>query len=184
MLYLRAKIGGAIQYPYSIRDLVLEDPSIQIPGTPSEEWLAVFSIFPVYPQTPPTDIDSINKSLVEDVPKSVGNKWFQNWVVIDATDTQKQLAKLKIQTEIANRVQQRLDSFAQTRNYDNILSACTYATSKIPKFQAEGQACVDMRDTAWNILYSLIAEVALGTKPMPNSYTDIESLLPPLIWPT
>lgn len=88
-----------------------------------------------------------------------------------------------LQAGIVAATQLRLDEFAQTRNYDGILSACTYATSTVTKFQAEGQACVEARDATWATLYGLLAEVQAGTRPVPSSYADIEPLLPALVWP-
>lgn len=94
------------------------------------------------------------------------------------------LAKsLAFQSSVLQQVQLRLDTFAQTRNYDSILSASTYATSVIPKFQAEGQAAVNARDTTWATLYTILGEVQAGTRPAPESYTDIEAELPLLEWP-
>lgn len=89
----------------------------------------------------------------------------------------------RVQAEITARTQQRLDEFAQTRNYDGILSACTYATSTVAKFQSEGQYCVNARDATWARLYELLAEVHEGTRPMPSGYSDIEPELPALTWP-
>jgi hypothetical protein len=79
--------------------------------------------------------------------------------------------------------QQRLDAFAQTRNYDGILSACTYATSAVPKFATEGQYCVEVRDTTWAALYDILGEVQAGTRQQPSGFADIESDLPVLTWP-
>lgn len=90
----------------------------------------------------------------------------------------------QIKAEIVEATQKRLDDFARTRNYDNIMSACTYATSAVPKFAAEGQYCVNARDNTWAALYAILAEVEAGTRPMPSGYTDIEPLLPVLEWPT
>lgn len=85
--------------------------------------------------------------------------------------------------DITIKTQQRLDDFAMTRKYDNILSACTYATSSIQKFKVEGQYCVDMRDNTWNYLYQMLADVLGDERPMPSGYIDIESELPELVWP-
>lgn len=89
----------------------------------------------------------------------------------------------EIQAEVVKKTQERLDNFARTRNYDGILSACTYATSTVPKFQVEGQYCVVARDATWTKLYEILAEVQSGTRPLPSGYSDIESELPALVWP-
>lgn len=88
-----------------------------------------------------------------------------------------------IQRAIVAATQNRLDAFAQTGNFDSILSACTYATSGVPKFAAQGQYAVTARDATWAALYSLLAQVKAGTKPMPTGYADVEPLLPDLAWP-
>ncbi|MDH4449217.1 MAG: hypothetical protein QE265_01325 [Rhodoferax sp.] len=80
-------------------------------------------------------------------------------------------------------IQQRLDEFARTRNYDNILSACTYATSTVAKFRVEGQACVDLRDATWAAAYTVLDKVQAGKRPMPSGIADIEADLPALEWP-
>jgi hypothetical protein len=90
---------------------------------------------------------------------------------------------LEVKNEIIDATQKRLDDFAQTRNYDGILSACTYATSAVPKFATEGQYCVEVRDTTWAALYDILGKVQAGTRPQPSGYSDIESDLPVLTWP-
>ena len=79
-------------------------------------------------------------------------------------------------------IQDSLDAFAQKRGYDGILSACTYATSTISKFQQEGRRCVVLRDQTWDACYTLLDEVLQGTKPMPASIDDVRNLLPVLTW--
>jgi len=88
----------------------------------------------------------------------------------------------KVKAEITQAVQQRLDAFAQTRNYDNILSACTYASSTVPQFAYEGQQCIDLRDATWGKLYQIMQEVEAGQRPMPAGYADIEAELPACVW--
>jgi len=84
--------------------------------------------------------------------------------------------------DFAAGIQRRLDDFARTRNYDNILSACTYATSSVPKFAAEGKYCVSARDATWNTCYSILADVQTNARPMPT-FNQIISELPDLVFP-
>ena len=86
-------------------------------------------------------------------------------------------------TQIVQATQTRLDAFAQERNYDGILSACSYATSTVPKFQAEGQYCVQARDATWAALYAILAQVETGERPLPAGYAELEAELPILAWP-
>lgn len=87
-----------------------------------------------------------------------------------------------IEGDVIKLVQQKLDQFAQTRGYDSILSACTYATSKVPKFQLEGQYCVDMRDQYWSRCYEILADVKSGVRQTP-AVEQVMSELPLLQWP-
>lgn len=79
-------------------------------------------------------------------------------------------------------IQKRLDTFAQTRNYDGILSATTYATSQVPKFKAEGQYAVEARDATWAKCYEILAAVETGSRPMPT-LDELLAELPVLTWP-
>lgn len=90
----------------------------------------------------------------------------------------------EIISSMTKQIQRRLDEFAKTRNYDGILSACTYATSTVPKFQAEGQYCVNARDATWAAAYTILAEVQNGQRPVPASIADFVDNLPALDWPS
>ena len=79
-------------------------------------------------------------------------------------------------------VQQHLDDFAQTRNYDGIMSACTYATSTVPKFAIEGQYAVEARDATWAKCYEIMAAVEADSRPMPT-LDELLAELPVLTWP-
>jgi hypothetical protein len=105
------------------------------------------------------------------------------WVWNGSSFAPAPIAPEQIKTEIIVATQQRLDDFAKTRNYDGIVSLCTYASSPSAKFKAEGQYGVDVRDASWTKLYEILAEVEAATRPMPTSYSDIESELPTLAWP-
>lgn len=79
-------------------------------------------------------------------------------------------------------VQQHLDAFARTRNYDGILSAATYATSQVPKFKDEGQYAVEARDATWAKCYEIINDVKSGNREMPT-IDELIAELPVLQWP-
>lgn len=79
-------------------------------------------------------------------------------------------------------IQKRLDDFAKTRGYDGILSACTYATSAVTKFKAEGQYAVQARDNTWATGAAIMADVAGGNRPVPT-WEELEAELPQLEWP-
>lgn len=79
-------------------------------------------------------------------------------------------------------VQAALDAKATERNYDGILSACTYVASNVPKFQAEGAACVAWRDAVWAYCYDILAQVQAQTLPQPT-VAELVAGMPQLTWP-
>lgn len=78
-------------------------------------------------------------------------------------------------------VQARLDTFARTRYYDGILSACTYAGDPIPRFASDGQRCIDLRGATWDACNTVLAEIQAGERPMPTE-AELLAALPELTW--
>lgn len=118
------------------------------------------------------------------------------WAVFDQTVYDKASSQAKLVYErqlqqklerlsaiVIEKTQQRLDTFAKTRGYDSILSACTYASSSVNKFAVEGAYAVTARETTWATLYNLLDEVKAGLRTVPESYNDVEPFLPQLSWP-
>jgi len=188
------------QYPISEQDIRLANPNTSYPQPfPVPDGYAL--VFP----TPQPAYDPVIRIAREIAPVLTDKgTWEQQWEVaprfVEYTDEQgvvhtvaeqeaaaiaaDKAAKAKaLQDSITQQTQQRLDNFAKTRNYDSILSACTYATSSVLTFQTEGQYCVSARDETWAKLYQIMAEVEAGTRPMPTGYADIEPELPVLAWP-
>lgn len=88
----------------------------------------------------------------------------------------------EITAALINAVQRKLDSTARTRNYDGILSLCSYATSTDPVFAAEGQAGVEWRDACWRCTYQVQADVLAGLRAVPTP-EELIAELPVMVWP-
>lgn len=73
-------------------------------------------------------------------------------LVVDWTEQEIANYLLAVRAEIANVIQTRLDQFARTRQYDNIMAACSYANSTVPKFAEEGAYAALIRDQYWSVL--------------------------------
>ena len=134
------------------------------------------------PSTTP-DYDPATHAVREVAPVGGVQQWEVYPLPAEEVAANQAAAAQALQQSIVDATQQRLDEFARTRNYDGILSACTYATSAVPKFAAEGQYAVQARDATWAALYAFMADVQAGTQPVPAGFEDVEPLLPPLAWP-
>lgn len=180
MAYINTTNG---QYPVTEQEIRYQFPntSFPMPFAPPEGFAWVFP-------TPKPTFDWISQNVIEAVPESLGDgNWEQRWQIIELDPEQvasNQAWKVaQIKDSIVNQTQNRLDEFARTRNYDGILSACTYATSPTPKFAAEGQYCVAARDATWATLYQIMADVEAGNRPLPENFASIAPELPVLTWP-
>lgn len=188
------------KYPISESEIRFANTNISfaIPFNAPEDYAWVFP-------SPIPEFNSVIQRVIEIAPELTDKgHWEQRWEVVSrfeeytddvgithTIEEQESVALLqhekertqKIQQEIVQYTQNRLDDFAKTRNYDGILSACTYATSTIAKFKTEGQYCIEARDATWAKLYEILDDVQAETRPEPNSFADIESDLPELRWP-
>lgn len=133
------------------------------------------------------DFDRITQDCLRNGIELVNGVWQTKWFVRDLGTSQaasnRAAAVQALETSIIQATQARLDAFAATRGYDGILSACTYATSAVPKFAGEGQYSVNARDSTWAALYQLLADVQAGRHATPSNFDDVEPLLPVLTWP-
>lgn len=183
-MYALIQNGVLTKYPYYLADVKLAHPECSFPAVPDDASLEQFGAMRVFFATQPS-FDADTQALHEGTPvfSEADGRWTQVWEIRALTAEELAANTAALVASITAATQQRLDDFAQTRNYDGILSACTYASSTIPKFAAEGQYCVDARDSTWATLYQIMADVQAGQWQMPSSFDDVEPLLPALAWP-
>lgn len=170
------------QYPYNANDLRRDNPDVSFPASPTDALLAEWNVLPVTPMLPPA-YDASTHKLVEQTPSLVFGAWEQTWALVPLTQDEINARNQQIKDEITARVQERLDLFAQTKGYDNIVSACSYATSQHPKYGPEGRYCVTAREQTWDAMFAIEADVIAGNRPMPQNYDEIAAELPTLTWP-
>lgn len=181
-MYVKVKSAVIEKYPYEVNQIRKENPNISLPAYIDDDLLQTFGVYRVE-QTEIPSYDLLNYIHEEENPVLIDGVWKQSWVVREKTNEEKLYLKTKIIKTIVDQTQKRLDDFARTRNYDDIRSACTYATSKVDKFRIEAQYCVDVRDDTWLKLYQILAEVESGIRNPPLSFGEIEQELPALNWP-
>ena len=151
-------------YDHVVQVAVEGKPVLTEKGHYEQSWDLIIDRFTDY-----TDADGVFHSKEE-----------QEAAAIAADKAQKAEA---LTSSIVAATQLRLDQWAKTRNYDGILSLCTYATSTVSKFATEGQAGVNARDETWEKLYQILDDVKQGLRPAPSGYDEIEPELPALTWP-
>lgn len=156
------------------------------PGALTAEEAALFRVVP-FDDIPKPEHNRLTHAAVRDGGEMVNGQWQTKWVIealpAETVAVNQAEAVAALQASIVQATQARLDAFAQTRGYDSILSACTYASSGVLKFATEGQYAVDVRDSTWATLYTLMAQVQAGTAAVPTGFADVEPLLPVLEWP-
>jgi hypothetical protein len=180
-MYIKT-LNGAYEKPYSIGQLRKDNPNTSFPKNPTPELLAEWDVYAVTPTSQPACNPATDK-VVEDIPADQNGQWTQVWQIVPLTAEEIAGRLEYLKSDIVSQTQQRLDSFAQTRGYDGILSACTYANDEVEQFAVEGHYCVVSRGATWAKLYEIMAEVEAGTRPVPSSYAEIEPELPALVWP-
>jgi hypothetical protein len=92
-----------------------------------------------------------------------------------------QPTQAQVEASLVAALQELLDTTAQARGYDGILSLCSYATSTSPKFGAEGKAGVAWRDAVWAAGYAIMADVQAGKISVPTAPQLVASM-PNMVW--
>lgn len=157
--------------------------NVSLPAQIADAHLAFVGIYPVEPVAPPA-ADPISQVVEQGAPEKVDGAWRQTWVVRTASVEEAARRAIAIRDEIVTRTQERLDAFAQSRGYDDVISACSYAVSDHPRYGVEGRYCVAAREQTWDALFAIMAQVEAGLRATPAGFADVEAELPTLAWPT
>ena len=178
-MYVLAKNDAIVSYPYGLGSLRRDNPHISFPSSMPNERLAEFDVFRVA-QVPKPSTD-YTQVVIEGQPMNVGGAWTQVWIVRDATDAEEAAAFSQLQATYEQAVQQHLDTTAQSRGYDNMMSACSYAAGSHPKFSVEGRDCIAWRSAVWEKSYEILTAVKNKTRPLPT-IEEVIAELPPMVW--
>lgn len=165
------------EYPLTLDAVRQKCPNMSIPAGALE-----IPGFAAVSQAAPTAPAPGNK-LVEIAPAEItpGN-WQQRHLEVPFTQAEIDVATQSTITALTEAVQRHLDSTARQRNYEGILSACTYASSTNPQFVSDGLACVAWRDAVWASCYQIMGEVQAGARAIPTE-PELISILPAMSWP-
>lgn len=98
------------------------------------------------------------------------------------------------QLSIEDAIQNSLDAIAKTQGYDDIKSACAYASTMpwVPdtdpnfamceKFRRQGNYAQNRMSLTWAMCYAYLATVQAGTNPMPTP-AEAVAMMPVFSWP-
>lgn len=139
--------------------------------------VTVQSIAPVGTPTPTCHLRSIAGSYIYFANGIPVMSWSPN----DAAPTAA-VAPL-VEADYTTAAQNLLDTTAQIRGYDGILSLCSYADDPSPTFAAEGAAGKAWRSAVWDKGYSILAQVQAQTLAAPTIPAFL-ALLPAMVWPS
>lgn len=145
-----------------------------------DETLLGYGWYPYTPVLPPT-YNTMTERLVQDyiLDEAVV---VTRWQIVPLTAEEQADRVTQIIQTLGQAVKVHLDTVVQIRDYDSITSACTYATSARPDYQADGQACVNWRDAVWPYVYQVQDDVQAGNRAIPTA-EELIAELPELVWP-
>jgi|ERR1035437_1075653 hypothetical protein len=86
-----------------------------------------------------------------------------------------------IENSIIKEVNKRIDIFVKAKKYDSVEKLLARAGYEGP-FQADGLYGALKIDETWVNLIKIFDQVKIGIRPHPESFAEIESELPALIW--
>ncbi len=109
-------------------------------------------------------------------------EWTVSYSVTPLTGAAFETAVKVYNASVSDAIQRLLDNAARDREYDNILSLCSYLDSSIPLFAAEAQVAKQWRDDIWGYCEAVRMQVLSGQRPAPT-VEQLMTELPVPNWP-
>ena len=100
---------------------------------------------------------------------------------LNPTDTPPQ-AVLTLFTLASAIVTKRLDDFAKTKDYDNIVSLCSYVDDPDENLDKEGRRGRFLRSQAWTSIRGYQNQVLTGELPVPRTEKELLACVPEFTW--
>lgn len=82
------KIRDGVPEYYSIGMLRAEHKTVSFPENPADSILAEYDVYPLI-LTPQPECDPLTQNVVVGQPVLKRKKWYQSWVIVDATEEEK-----------------------------------------------------------------------------------------------
>lgn len=103
MIYVKANGNIVEEFPYGLRELLVDNPNVSFPKRPTEELLASYGVFMVHVQNQPYHDEQTQKLVEQAEPSLVNSRWELGWDVVDKTqeeitadtDNQEELVRAK-----------------------------------------------------------------------------------------
>lgn len=176
-MFLRVQ-DGVIKYPVDVR---AEFPDTSFPQDLFAADLSHLGVFAVQPVPAPQASWARIVSEVE--PQLVDGVWVQSWAVRDATDAEKVAIVGARERQCSDAARVHLNAGAQSRGYDDIVAACSYAASSHARFGQEGRDCLQWRDAVWDAVSVVFEDVRAGRRDLPTA-EEVVAELPRIVWTT
>lgn len=87
----------------------------------------------------------------------------------------------EIRSKLTEIVRLYLDDTVAKKDYDNILTACSYCNSTNPIFANDAKICIEWRDNVWETFYNILAEILAGNRSIPTD-KELIAELPTINW--
>ena len=160
-------------------DFKLLFPEISFPEVLTSDMVesygyAVIS-YPPHPTCPPAS------KIIDAGVSLINTEWVAQYEIVPYSFEETSIFQEQLKRHLILSVQKHLDTTAQTRNYDGILSMCSYANSTNPQFLKEAQAGILWRDLVWAYCYNALEEVEANRRTIPT-VDELLAELPVINW--